>query len=104
MQTDRERDFLGEWLGPQIQIIIGGLGVGGWVGGVHDIYFFIYDLGRRGWGYLFRKEVYFSTSTSMLGHLSASKRKKGRILELQLGMGFEGSWKWGGMGHLISKG
>lgn len=32
MQRGRERDFLGEWLGPQIQeITIGGLGVGGWV-------------------------------------------------------------------------
>ena len=57
-----ERDVLGEWLGPQIQeISIGGLGVG-----VHNIYFFICYLGRKDWGYLFRKEVW-SLQPSLCG-------------------------------------
>lgn len=51
-----------------------------WVGlgvGVHYIYFFIWYLGRRGWGYLFRKEVW-SNPASMVGLVVSPNREKGR--------------------------
>ena len=39
----------------------------GWGVGVHNIYFFIWYLGRKGWGgYLFRKEVW-SLQPSLYG-------------------------------------
>lgn len=78
-----------------------------WVGGgwVFIIFIFSFTIWGGGAGgiYLGRRCV-LSKHTSMLGKLSAPTKKRGGVLELQLGVGFEGSWKWGGVGHSVSKG
>lgn len=73
----------------------------GWVG-VHNIYFFIYNLGRRGRGYLFRKEMCAFQAYLYVGQVVSPNKgllEKGKVLELQLGAGRGGVLKEVGSGE-----
>lgn len=58
----------------------------GWVG-VHNIYFFIYNLGRRGWGYLFRKKVCAFQAHLYVGQVVSPNKEKGRSFRVAVGGG-----------------